>query len=85
LPSGLVIRRQRLRGKVVFITLEDELGHIHCMAFPDTYRQNELTFKQTFLVASGYLSRKDGACNIVIQRVEALSLEAKVPASRDWR
>ncbi|CAI83537.1 hypothetical protein cbdbA1514 [Dehalococcoides mccartyi CBDB1] len=55
------------------------------MAFPDTYRQNELTFKQTFLVASGYLSRKDGACNIVIQRVEALSLEAKVPASRDWR
>ncbi|HEQ60321.1 MAG TPA: hypothetical protein ENN74_01800, partial [Firmicutes bacterium] len=31
--AGMVIRRQRPRGKVVFITLEDEFGHIPCMVF----------------------------------------------------
>ena len=34
ITAGLVIRRQRPQGKVVFITLEDEFGHIPLMVFP---------------------------------------------------
>ena len=37
--AGLVIRRQRPRGKVVFITLEDEFGHVPCMVFPKVYER----------------------------------------------
>ncbi|MBA2084217.1 Error-prone repair-like of DNA polymerase III alpha subunit [Dehalococcoides mccartyi] len=83
--AGLVIRRQRPRGKVVFLTLEDEFGHIPCMVFPGIYQQSELTFKKPFLIVSGYLSRKDGACNLVIQKVKSLDIKEKVTVSRDWK
>jgi error-prone DNA polymerase len=82
--AGLVIRRQRPRGKVVFITLEDEFGHIPLMVFPQVYERNEHRFKSPFLIISGRLSRREGTHNVVVERVKPFSALDKVPCSKDW-
>jgi len=82
--AGMVIRRQRPRGKVVFITLEDEFGHIPVMVFPQVYGPNELKFRAPFLIIQGRLSRREGAHNVVVERVKPFSALEKVPASKDW-
>jgi error-prone DNA polymerase len=83
--AGLVIRRQRPHGKVVFITLEDEFGHIPCMVFGKVYEQYEHTFRSPFLIIKGRLTRREGTCNVVINHVESFRALEKVPASKDWR
>ena len=83
--AGLVIRRQRPLGKAVFITLEDEFGHIPCMVFPRVYEHNEHKFKSSFLAVRGRLSRREGTHNIVITAVKPFSALAKGPQSKDWR
>jgi error-prone DNA polymerase len=82
--AGLVIRRQRPHGKVVFLTLEDEFGHIPCMVFGKVYEQYEHAFHSAFLVIKGRLIRREGACNVVIRRVRSFKALEKVPRSKDW-
>ena len=83
--AGLVIRRQRPRGKVVFITLEDEFGHVPCMVFPKVYDRYEHRFKEPFLIVKGRLSRREGTHNVVINQVKSFSALDKVPGSKDFR
>jgi error-prone DNA polymerase len=85
MAAGMVIRRQRPRGKVVFITLEDEFGHIPCMVFGKTYTENEFTFRSPFLVVKGRLTRKEGTCNLVVREAEAFSALEKGLPSKDFR
>ena len=70
---------------MVFITLEDEFGHIPLMVFPQVYEQNEHKFKSPFLVVSGRLSRREGTYNVVVTGVKPFQAMEKVPASKDWR
>jgi len=83
--AGLVIRRQRPNNKVLFITLEDEFGHIPLMVFPQVYERYEYKFKAPFLVVQGRMSRREGTHNIVVERVRPFSVLEKVPESRNWR
>jgi len=83
--AGLVIRRQRPLGKVVFITLEDEFGHIPLMVFPQVYELNEHKFKSPFLKIQGTLCRREGTHNVVVTEVEPFKALEKVPESKDWR
>ncbi len=83
--AGLVIRRQRPRGKVVFITLEDEFGHVPCMVFPKVYERYEHQFKSPFLLVRGRLSRREGTHNVVVTGVKPFSALDKVPGSKDFR
>jgi error-prone DNA polymerase len=83
--AGLVIRRQRPRGKVVFITLEDEFGHIPCMVFPKVYERYEHQFKSPFLIVKGRLSRREGTHNVVVTGVKPFRALDRVPGSKDWR
>jgi error-prone DNA polymerase len=82
--AGLVIRRQRPHGKVVFITLEDEFGHIPGMVFGQTYERYEHTFRSPFLIIRGNLTRREGTCNVVINHVESFDALEKVPESKNW-
>ena len=82
---GMVIRRQRPAGKVVFITLEDEFGHIPLMIFPQTYECHEHKFKSAFLIVKGTLSRREGTYNVVVTGVKPFQALNKVPVSKDWR
>jgi error-prone DNA polymerase len=83
--AGLVIRRQRPHGHVVFITLEDEFGHIPLMVFPQVYERSEHTFKSPFLIIRGRLTRREGTHNVVVSQVKAFNAMEKVPQSKDWR
>ncbi len=80
----MVIRRQRPRGKVVFITLEDEFGHVPLMVFPQVYGRSEHKFKSPFLVVKGRLSRREGTHNVVVNEVRPFSALEKAPSSKDW-
>ena len=83
--AGLVVRRQRPHGKVVFITLEDEFGHIPCMVFGKVYEKYEHTFRSAFLIINGRLSRREGTRNVIIQKVKPFNALDKVLQSKDWR
>jgi error-prone DNA polymerase len=82
---GLVIRRQRPQGHVVFITLEDEFGHIPLMVFPQVYEHQEHKFKSPFLMVKGRLTRREGTHNVVVTQVHPFSAVDKLPQSHDWR
>jgi error-prone DNA polymerase len=83
--AGMVIRRQRPMAKVVFITLEDEFGHIPLMVFPQVYDRNEHKFKSPFLVIKGRMTRREGTHNVVVNQVRPFKAMEKVPTSKDWR
>jgi error-prone DNA polymerase len=83
--AGLVIRRQRPHGKVVFITLEDEFGHIPCMVFGKVYERYEHTFRSAFLIIKGKLTCCEGTHNVVIGQVKSFHGLDKVLQSKDWR
>ena len=85
MTAGLVIRRQRPRGKVVFITLEDEFGHIPLMVFPQVYERQELKFKSPFLIIKGTMTRREGTHNVVVNQVKPFNALEKRPQSKDWR
>jgi error-prone DNA polymerase len=83
--AGLVIRRQRPQGKTVFITLEDEFGHIPCMVFGKTYERYEHKFRSAFLIVKGRLTRREGTHNVIIERVEPFTAALdRIPESKDW-
>ncbi len=82
--AGLVIRRQRPHGKVVFITLEDEFGHIPLMVFPQVYERYEHKFKSPFLIVKGTLSRREGTHNVVVDRVKPFSALDNAPQAKNW-
>jgi len=83
--AGLVIRRQRPHGKVVFMTLEDEFGLIPLMIFPQVYECQEYEFKSPFLVVKGKLSKRDGTHNVVVTQVKSFRVLDKIPQSKNWR
>jgi error-prone DNA polymerase len=82
--AGLVIRRQRPLAKVVFITLEDEFGHIPLMVFPQVYERYEHKFKAPFLVITGKVSRREGTMNVVVNQVKPFTAMEKVPPAKNW-
>ncbi|MFC2014655.1 DNA polymerase III subunit alpha [Chloroflexota bacterium] len=82
--AGLVIRRQRPHGKVVFMTLEDEFGLIPLMVFPKIFEGQEYEFKSSFLVVNGRISRREGTHNVVVTTVKPFQVMDKVPQSKNW-
>ncbi|MFC1952834.1 DNA polymerase III subunit alpha [Chloroflexota bacterium] len=82
--AGLVIRRQRPHGKVVFMTLEDEFGLIPLMVFPQVFGQQEYEFKSPFIVVKGKLSRKEGTHSVIVTKVTPFRALSKAPQSKNW-
>ena len=82
--AGLVIRRQRPLAKAVFITLEDEFGHIPLIVWPGTFGRYRLVLREPVLKAVGVASRREGTLNIVVKHVEAIEGPQHTPRSKDW-
>jgi error-prone DNA polymerase len=83
--AGMVIRRQRPLAKAVFITLEDEFGHIPLIAWTKTYERLNAALKEPFVIATGAVSRREGTLNVVVQHAKSLRVLEDVPPSRDFR
>ena len=82
---SLIIRRQRPLAKAVFITLEDELGHIPLMVWPKTYARLRNVLRAPFVIVQGAVSRRDGTMNIIVTGAEVLQVLDTPPPSRDFR
>jgi error-prone DNA polymerase len=84
--AGLVVRRQRpyTASGVVFLTLEDEFGHVPVVVWPKVYAEYRGVIKEPVLLVQGLLSRRDGTMNVVAQRIEALRAGFRTPQSKDW-
>jgi DNA polymerase III alpha subunit len=85
MTAGLVIRRQRPHGKMVFMTLEDEFGLIPAMVYPKTYAKYEYQMKSAFLVVKGRVSKREGTLNVVITHAKPFSVMDKVPQAKNWQ
>ena len=82
--AGLIIRRQRPLAKAVFITLEDEFGHVPMIVWPAVYERYRLILKEPVLLARGVVSRRDGTMNVVLTHAESIDMLLHTPRSKDW-
>ena len=51
--AGLVIRRQRPLSRAVFMTLEDEFGHIPLMVMPKVYERYRMVLREPLVKVWG--------------------------------
>jgi error-prone DNA polymerase len=82
--AGLVIRRQRPLGKTVFITLEDEFGHIPLIVWPSVYARYRLVLREPVLKVRGKVSRREGTLNIAVTHAESLRTLRTTPSAKNW-
>ena len=82
--AGLVIRRQHPGANAVFITLEDEFGHIPLVVWPQTFDRYRLVIREPVLKVHGFVSRRDGALNVVVTHAEGIPFHQPLPASKNW-
>lgn len=83
--AGLVIRRQHPLAKAIFLTLEDEFGHIPIIVWLDVYQRYKLLFKEPFVIVTGTVSRRDGTFNIIAEKAETFRGNATPPKAKSWR
>ena len=83
--AGLVIRRQRPLSKAVFLTLEDEFGHIPLVVWPVEFAKYRQLIREPMLIIMGEVSRRDGTMNIVVKHVEPMPSMENLPKSKNWQ
>ena len=81
---GLVIRKQRPLGKVIFLTLEDEFGHITLLLQHDVYDKYRIELGSAIVKVHGRVSKRAGAMNIVVSFVVSLENTFDLPV-KEWR
>ncbi len=82
--AGLVIRRQQPLGKTVFLTLEDEYGHIPLIIWPKVYKSYRQIIKSPLLIAEGIVTRREDTINLVVRRLKGFSWLSDVPKAKNW-
>ena len=83
--AGLVIRRQRPLAKAVFLTLEDEFGHISLVVWPGEFAKYRQVIREPLLIIRGEVSRRDGTMNIVTKHVEPMPAMENLPKAKSWQ
>jgi error-prone DNA polymerase len=69
----------------VFLSLEDETGISNIIIRPTTYRRyNRVLDSDAAVVVGGTLQTVDGVISVTAQRLDALTLFAKI-AAREWQ
>jgi error-prone DNA polymerase len=83
--AGLVIRRQRPLAKAVFVTLEDEFGHIPLVVWPTVFARYRPALREPVLIVRGVVSRREGTMNIVVKHVERTGGARHLPKAKNWQ
>ena len=83
--AGLVIRRQRPLSRAVFITLEDEFGHIPLVVWPAVFAKYRPVIREPLLMVTGEVSRRDGTMNIVASHLELMEALDYLPKAKSWQ
>jgi len=74
--AGLVIGRQRpgTASGVVFVTLEDETGHINVVVWPKfAEAQHQALIKSRLMLVSGTVQQEDGVLHLIAGRLQDIS------------
>ena len=82
--AGLVIRRQHPNASAVFVTLEDEHGHVPLVVWPQVFERYRLEIRAPMLKVRGFVSRRDGTMNVVARHIEGIPLDYALPPSKNW-
>lgn len=87
--GGMVVTRQRpsTASGVIFMTLEDEDGHINLVVFNPVYQRFvEIARDATMLIAKGKVERTRGVVNVVVESFSTLEApEPPVKVARNFR
>ena len=83
--AGLIIRRQRPLSKAIFMTLEDEFGHIPLMILPNVYERYKWELSKELIMISGTISRREGTFNIIVTKAWTLNDVLKFGGSKNWQ
>lgn len=87
--GGMVVTRQRpgTASGVMFITLEDEDGHMNLVVLPRVFEQHRALVNEAHLiVAEGELQRdKSGVLNLLVERLHPLRRSLAHPSKRHDR
>ena len=82
--AGLVIRRQHPGAKAVFITLEDEFGHVPLVVWQQAFERYRLVLGEPVLKVRGIVSRREDSMNVVVFHVESIETAYDLPKARNW-
>ena len=82
--AGLVIRRQHPNANAVFVTLEDEFGHVPLVIWPQVFERYRLVIREPVLKVRGFVSRRDETLNVVARHIEGIPLDYVLPPSKNW-
>ncbi len=82
--AGLVIRRQHPSAKAVFITLEDEFGHVPLIVWPDVFERYRVVIREPVLKVRGVVSRREGSMNVVASHIESMEAPYPLPKAKNW-
>ncbi|MBR62255.1 MAG: error-prone DNA polymerase [Dehalococcoidia bacterium] len=84
--AGVVIRRQHPSTKAIFMTLEDEYGHIPIIIWPSKYENLRHILAQPILIIQGELSKKNGGLNIILSKAKPIESLITIPRHfKNWR
>ena len=82
--AGLVIRRQHPNANAVFVTLEDEFGHVPLVIWPQVFERYRLVIREPVLKVRGFVSRREETMNVVARHIEGIPLDYVLPPSKNW-
>ena len=84
LTAGLVVRRQSPLSNAIFITLEDEFGHIPLIVWQSTYHALKEHLSKPLIQIEGIISKKEGTLNIIVTNSVELEAIKELPHSKNW-
>ena len=84
--AGWAIARQHPRGEegTVFVTIEDEMGDVQLILWPQIFARYRQALKDPVLLVKGKVSRWDGTTNIIVSELRPIRAAAEMPRSHDW-
>ena len=82
--AGLVIRRQKPLAKSVFITIEDEFGHIPIIVWDAVYDKYADILSRPLIKVEGVISRREGTFNVVLIKAHEIKVNVDLSKSHNW-
>ena len=82
--AGLVIRRQKPLAKSVFMTIEDEFGHIPIIVWDKVYDRYADILSRPLIKVEGVISRREGTFNVVLIRANEIKVNVDLSKAHNW-
>ena len=82
--AGLVIRRQKPLAKSVFITIEDEFGHIPIIIWNAVYDKYAYILSHPLIKVEGVISRREGTFNVVLIKAHEIRVDVDLSKAHNW-